>query len=104
MRELAISSALAAWTIDWPWLSNRLVTPEICCTRFSDTFFSRSAWLDRPSMALSDWRVMLSLVRRTASMPVHHRFVEVVACWPSVSDSDLHVVLHGVRSARAPSR
>jgi hypothetical protein len=70
MRELACSRALAACTIELPWLSKRLVTPEICCTRFSDTPFSMSARLDRPSMACSDWRVMLSLVRRTASMPV----------------------------------
>ena len=89
MRELALSSALAACTMEWPWLSNRLVTPEIWCTRFSDTFFSRSAWLDRPSIACSDWRVMLSLVRRTASMPCIIDSSRLCAWRPSVSESDV---------------
>jgi hypothetical protein len=70
IRSVAPSRALAALTIDWPWLSKRLVAPDIWCTSVSDTPLSTSAWLDRPSMALRDWRVMLSLVRRTESMPV----------------------------------
>ena len=39
-------------------------------------------------MACSDWRVMLSLVRRTASSPCIIDSSSLLACWPSVSDSE----------------
>ena len=44
--------------MDCPWLSNLLVTLWICASRFSEMFFSISDWLDSPSMAFTDWRVM----------------------------------------------
>ena len=87
MRELAVSRALAASTMKRPWLSNLLVTVDTCCSRFSDTFFKRSAWPERPSMALSDWRVTLSEVRRTASMPCSIEASKLLAWRPKVSDN-----------------
>ena len=81
--------------MDCPWLSNLVVTLETWSNRFSEACFRRSAWLERPSMALSDWRVMLSLVRRTASMPVISEFVERVGLPPKRVGERADVIVHG---------
>jgi hypothetical protein len=95
MRIVAPSSALAAFTIDWPWFVERLVTPEICCATFSDTPSARLPGWCKPSMALK--RLTGDAVAGAAHCvdAAHIDWSIVLTCWPSVSDERAHMILHG---------
>ena len=73
MRMLAVSSALAAWAMVWPWL----VTPDTWRTRFSDTPLQEVGLAGQPFDGVE--RLARDAVAGAAHLvdAVHHGLVEL---------------------------